>query len=822
VNTLSPSEKAKARVRAVEAALPTPPKDKSKAHARVKAPQPPQPLPATIRSPPERQLAPSEEFKIPKSRFNGGGVQASDGSPDKTEIAGSRLYIRAKQQQSKLAQKQAERPRNCTFAPSFVTSGQSRGSGARPAGEFSGGMAESAKGQERYDALYKNAQDISDKIDNKARKKQLQPPGCTFNPKFETTENARKKYRQDQKEEGKKRFENLYSDAKKIKEKIERIKKAENVKRPNEFSPQITKKAEMVVKRRPGASRSFSSRLYKDENAIQAKVEQLKARKEQIELDGCTFQPKVFTKRGRSSSAPKSRPSWQSSSSQAKDVASRLHNYQATVQAHRATLLEKKEEMLNKITPFKPNLETKQFNEQHVKVVRSQSSLINRLVYAGGSEQKSAKRAALLKEEAKFCTFKPNIPKRRATSAPKARPSWKNDSRNRSNEIYNNHKSQYSDGRTEPPSVVPDFNGEYDEPVFERLYATRHNKEHVALAGKEEAFLNEMKECTFSPKVYHANFKNTDVDKMGKANDSVQNPVWNRLYDDQMAIKNLREEIKAQKELNKCSFQPKTGPKSHLKGFKEHYEEISNIPVHLRLSNREIEEVKAVELMTIKLEIETEGCTFKPDLSKSQSDKVLANSGVHKRDTGGDGGIFGRLYEDARNQRIIMENYKKEHEQRELTDCTFKPQINVDIDSKGEVDSSVITEDVLGDGEKRFERLAVPRHVSHKREALERQRYQEAMLRPGGTGILEDNSDDEEMLLEDLGESEQDEEVVEEEEEEEGDPGEESPEEPRRIPRTRSAEEDIIKSISRANEAAGAADVDQEFENFQREMEEQQ
>jgi len=148
-------------------------------------------------------------------------------------------------------------------------------------------MTQSAKGQERYEALYKNAQDVTEKIENKAMRKQLDPPGCTFEPKFLTgahrTSDRKNQIGKDT-TEGKKRFENLYSDAKKIKEKIEKKKVMEAKPKPHEFSPQITKKAQQVMKRRPLArKKSFSSRLYGSER----KTARTNNEERSVEYDCC-------------------------------------------------------------------------------------------------------------------------------------------------------------------------------------------------------------------------------------------------------------------------------------------------------------------------------------------------------------------------------------------------------------------------------------------------------------------------------------------------------------------------------------------------------
>lgn len=407
--------------------LPTPPptttpKNFTSSYAKKNSPPLP-PSPQLTKQPERLSTAPKRppSTSTRKSKFNAfkgsnnTNPNSNSDSPDKTEIAGSRLHIRAKQQQAKIKQLQAEKPRNCTFAPQFITSKNSRGSQSHDLGNFLGTMTQSAAGQDRFDCLYKNAQDISEKIAHKAQKKQMEPPGCSFAPKFSTTQHRvmNKSNKINCKvESGEKRFENLFNDAKKIKEKIDLIKE-EEASQISDFRPQITSRGQKILKHKPAASQNFTKRLYKDENATVKKFSGLEGRKKEIELEGCTFQPKTFVKKRRSTSAPKSRPSWAGANNN--DVSSRLHSYQASVAAHKAHLVEEEEERVEKITPFKPQLQTKKYNAAHVKIERNKESTLNRLVYAGGSEEKSAKRAALLREERKQCTFKPSIPKRRST-----------------------------------------------------------------------------------------------------------------------------------------------------------------------------------------------------------------------------------------------------------------------------------------------------------------------------------------------------------------------------------------------------------------------
>ena len=214
----------------------------------------------------------------------GTGTGTAEAKSRLSEIAGSRLYARAKQQQRDLKKRQKENPANCTFAPQFQTSGKSRGTTARRAGEFSAGMTETASGQERFDCLYRNAQSVREKKQNTIRRNEQQPPGCSFTP----TLHVKNRSLHDQ-TTGLKRMHTLYSDGKKIKKKME-ILKAERSNSNETFSPQITRKAKDFHKFRSSADKDFSSRLHRDDRI---KYGHLATKKEELELSGCTFRPKI-------------------------------------------------------------------------------------------------------------------------------------------------------------------------------------------------------------------------------------------------------------------------------------------------------------------------------------------------------------------------------------------------------------------------------------------------------------------------------------------------------------------------------------------------
>lgn len=85
-------------------------------------------------------------------------------------------------------------------------------------------------------------------------------------------------------------------------------------------------------------------------------------------------------------------------------------------------------------------------------------------------------------------------------------------------------------------------------------------------------------------------------------------PVWERLQQNRQGIQMLRDEIKKQKDLEGCTFQPETGRKP-AQG------EIELEPVHERLSKK----AKNYEmLLKIKEQQELELCTFMPKTNTSK------------------------------------------------------------------------------------------------------------------------------------------------------------------------------------------------------------
>ncbi|GMI15851.1 hypothetical protein TrVE_jg5654 [Triparma verrucosa] len=661
--------------------------DPAPTYSKQSAPSP-SPAPAPAPAPPappsnDVYVAPSYLRKNKNLSSSRPSSQPSEAplSPDKTEIAGSRLYARAKQQQKSLHDKQADKPYKCTFVPKFATSNKSRGSTSRPSAQFKKGMTESASGQERFDCLYRNAQAISEKKQRSMKYNQNNPEGCTFAPKFE----AKKKKKRGE-STGLDRLNNLYSDGKKIRAKLEMIKAEEAT--PG-FSPQITRKAKKVNEYRTDKTKDYALRLYRDERSTGNKYAMLEQKQKNLQMEGCTFKPTLKATK-RSSSAPKMRASWANDTA---GVTDRLYKYNAKTTAKKAMLLEKQEEQLKRETPFKPQLETSHYNKHRVSSGKKFD--VDRLVNQGGTQEKAAKREALLRAEARKLTFQPKIPKRRATSAPKTRPTWMSVSGSEETAMQRSNAS-------EAPKT----------PVHMRLYEARSHVEETYMHLREESFMKEMRDCTFSPSI--------PLKKHEKTKISSHTPVWERLYDDRMSIAILREEIKEQKELTGCTFQPSHNETSHHK-LTRGAELLLHKPLLERLAvSKDDMGKKQTLLEERKKQLELAGSTFQPNLSGAKTDIILKKGGIDKQRSAGKS-VYERLHEEAKVQKIILEEKKRVFDRQVMAECTFIPEVGVSIDD----DTSVVSSSSL-----RIEKLAEPKSINDKRFNLQHSKLEEEKRRP--------------------------------------------------------------------------------------------
>jgi hypothetical protein len=135
--------------------------------------------------------------------------------------------------------------------------------------------------------------------------------------------------------------------------------------------------------------------------------------------------------------------------------------------------------------------------------------------------------------------------------------------------------------------------------VYDRLYADRFYADEERMVAKEEQFMRDMRDCTFSPSI--------PLKRHEKSKVSSNTPVWERLYDDKMSIALLREEIKVQKELTGCTFQPATSTSSNrsakINRMAATHGSSINEPVHERLYKAEDAKYKLLEMEKKRMEL---------------------------------------------------------------------------------------------------------------------------------------------------------------------------------------------------------------------------
>lgn len=129
---------------------------------------------------------------------------------------------------------------------------------------------------------------------------------------------------------------------------------------------------------------------------------------------------------------------------------------------------------------------------------------------------------------------------------------------------------------------------------------------------------DELKGCTFAPKTtkYGKPMMGSmdagggGVDESSIVSTDGDLPVWERLQQNRQGIQMLRDEIKKQKDLEGCTFQPETGRKPANAQV-----EVELEPVHERLSKK----AKNYEMLSkIKEQQELESCTFMPKTNTSK------------------------------------------------------------------------------------------------------------------------------------------------------------------------------------------------------------
>ncbi|RHY70895.1 hypothetical protein DYB30_008690 [Aphanomyces astaci] len=342
--------------------------------------------------------------------------------------------------------------------------------------------------------------------------------------------------------------------------------------------------------------------------------------------------------------------------------------------------------------------------------------MANRL-YSKAMELKE-KRDNLYRQPKEECTFKPTInrtPSKREDATEKDRflalHEQAEDMARRKEELKQNLEAQFT-YKPEISTLSRRLSARHDTDVskstsrVEELYKNHQEIEAKREEKKKELEKKDAVECTFQPKI---NKKTKSPPK--------QQPLYDADLQKQKRLE--KERKKAELEMAECSFKPHTtatakgkaagGDKSFfdrlheadkkknerldaLRKAKEdklvqestfrpainepkHHPNAAKaankpdkVPFHERLFNKELQQTQAVEREQKKLDLESQVCTFKPEILAAPT-----TAGLERR-----GSIFDRLYDETKKKQEMLDLAEQEKLKKEMEECTFKPQVLVD------------------------------------------------------------------------------------------------------------------------------------------------
>ncbi|ETW06183.1 hypothetical protein, variant [Aphanomyces invadans] len=336
----------------------------------------------------------------------------------------------------------------------------------------------------------------------------------------------------------------------------------------------------------------------------------------------------------------------------------------------------------------------------------SQKDEIAHRLYAKAMELKE-KRDNLYRQPKEECTFKPTINRtasKREDSSEKDRflalHEQAEDMARRKEELKQSLEAQFT-YKPEISNLSRRLSARHDTDVskstsrVEELYKNHQEIEAKREEKKKELEKKDAVECTFQPKI----------------NKKTKSPPKQPLYDAEL-LKQKRlekERKKAELEMTECSFKPQTSAKGktndksffdrlqeankkkveRLEALRKAKEErieqeatfrpaindskvkaskaMEKVPFHERLFNKELLQSQAVEREQKKIELESQECTFKPEII------IAPTVSLERR-----GSIFNRLFEETKKKQEMLELAEQEKLKKEMEECTFKPQVLVD------------------------------------------------------------------------------------------------------------------------------------------------
>ncbi|KAG7388301.1 hypothetical protein PHYPSEUDO_012827 [Phytophthora pseudosyringae] len=303
-------------------------------------------------------------------------------------------------------------------------------------------------------------------------------------------------------------------------------------------------------------------------------------------------------------------------------------------------------------------------------------------LHAQAKELQERKRGLQQQHEREGCTFAPTISARaKRLAQPSSGPRYEN--------LYK-HAQEMKQKREEKlleqtktteeqcpfkPKITTSKSPVKTKPLYD---FEREKLKRLALEQKK--IESEMSECTFKPKVSAKRMKSKPEGPSDAATDRATdaNP-YNRLYqasiDRTERLQRLRQE-RDDEEKAQAPFQPKITARSRMLKTKAKTKE----PFHKRLYNKDYMKMLDADREQRRLE-EEQQFTFKPEINEPPEEiKAKVNERASPRKT-----IFERLYDEKDKMKEKIEMGEELRLQKEMAECTFRPQIEVDtVQSSGD------------------------------------------------------------------------------------------------------------------------------------------
>mmetsp|Transcript_10670 Transcript_10670/g.21008 ORF Transcript_10670/g.21008 Transcript_10670/m.21008 type:complete len:1055 (-) Transcript_10670:69-3233(-) len=575
-----------------------------------------------------------------------GGVQGVSKSPTRQSrpaSPGSKLYERALAKRAEQDRKRQEAiQREASFSPKLVSSKKIRENrGTTP-------------GKSRYEMLYADAATRQQQMQRRVSENTT-PDGCTFTPK--TTRYRRKSSVDAANKDGSapttsadgsvgdgampgtpgsvnesgardspgtaRRSESLYANAKALQAKRKSLlenRLREEVKECS-FTPKITARAQAKRAASPGPTARMTE-LYQEAKAKEARIQ---AAKERRELEGCTFQPNINRRRSSSgAAAPTPSPD---------AVQERLARFQKDSERRREKLRQAQLEKEREELTFQPNIRTKS-RPSTPQRGPSQAAIHERL-YSEATKQRKQREAA---EAAK--------------DAPDGSKAVKR-----------------------PPSPG----------VFDRL-ATPKTSAGASDTREEQLAIEELKECTFSPNTRPGSAprsRRSVGSAAGLTRGSSGGPseaIWNRLSKEHDGVRELRDEMRKQRELSECTFKPTINgtPSASDKASADNVSRASSsTPIWQRLTDEGKRAKQREEELARKKEAqELADCTFQPKISKHQTEDAAEETSSSKAGSFKESKPIWERLADTKTLAEKQDALERQRAESELKNCTFAPQLS--------------------------------------------------------------------------------------------------------------------------------------------------